>query len=323
MQIMQNEHPLVTIIVPCFNQSQFLKRCLDSILTQGLSRSELQIIVLDDGSDQKSCVEQLQKLQSHYQFDLVRTKNQGLASTRNEGLQRAKGLYTQFLDADDYLLPQKLKIQTELFKANEKLDVCICDYWIENRWKGNWLQSIGTTTRLTKPYQDLLFRWETEISIPIHCALFKTQSLGQIRFPAGLRAKEDWIFWLRLAQKNLNFACTAERLAIYVLHGQNMTKNPESILASFLEAVQLIETEFCISTNEKSLFLKHISNVLSQGYLPRLKNSYLRRIQVFSALQYRWIFFRDGLSTKFKKHIKTIAWVAPLPLLILGLWLFL
>jgi len=90
--------PLVSIVIPCFNQGHFLSEAVRSAVARS---ARLQVIVVDDGStDHTAAV-----ARAHDSVLLVRQSNRGLASARNRGLRAAAGEFVIFLDADDRLLP--------------------------------------------------------------------------------------------------------------------------------------------------------------------------------------------------------------------------
>lgn len=97
----------ISIILPCYNVSQYIRRCLDSILLQDFD--DFEIIIINDGSTDdlidvcRSYIEDDERIKL-YTFD-----NQGLSQARNEGLLRANGEYVYFCDPDDYINPKTLR----------------------------------------------------------------------------------------------------------------------------------------------------------------------------------------------------------------------
>ena len=91
----------ITVIVPVYNTKKFLKRCIMSIMNQ--SYSNLEIIIINDGStdgSEKICNE-LEKADERIR--VIHQKNNGIAATRNIGIENATGQYISFVDSDDYL----------------------------------------------------------------------------------------------------------------------------------------------------------------------------------------------------------------------------
>lgn len=99
--------PLFSIIIPVYNCESFLKKCLDSILSQTFL--DWEAILIDDGSPDNSG-----KICDHYvekdnRIKCIHKQNGGVSSARNLGLDKATGDYITFIDADDYVLPSYLE----------------------------------------------------------------------------------------------------------------------------------------------------------------------------------------------------------------------
>ena len=112
--------PLVSIIIPCFNQGTFLVYALQSLLAQTIN--EWECIIIDDGSMDNSAEVAASYCRNDKRFHLIQQPNSGSAVARNKGLSVAEGEYIQFLDADDLLNSDKLRLQSEYMTAN-KIDV--------------------------------------------------------------------------------------------------------------------------------------------------------------------------------------------------------
>lgn len=92
--------PLVSILIPVYNTEDYLPKCLDSIVNQ--TYSNLQIVIIDDGSkDASLCIAQKYVKQYPY-IEVYHQENQGVASIRNNLLNKAKGDYVLFVDSDDW-----------------------------------------------------------------------------------------------------------------------------------------------------------------------------------------------------------------------------
>jgi len=96
--------PLVSIVIPCFNQARFLGEAIDSALTQ--THPAVEVIVVNDGStDETRTVASARAGVGH-----LEQRNQGTAVARNVGLAASRGEYVLFLDADDRLLPHAVTL---------------------------------------------------------------------------------------------------------------------------------------------------------------------------------------------------------------------
>lgn len=109
--------PLVSIIVPVYNTSQYLKQCIDSILNQSVPNWEL--ILIDDGSTDESgsicdCYAELD-----VRIRVIHQPNGGISVTRNNGKKVASGEYLYFLDSDDYIKENTLSTLLEVAELND------------------------------------------------------------------------------------------------------------------------------------------------------------------------------------------------------------
>ena len=93
------QNPIISVIVPVYNVRDYLKKCLDSILSQTFSDFEL--ICVNDGSTDGSrkILEEYKKRDNR--IIIVDKENGGLSSARNEGMKAAKGKCFSFIDSDD------------------------------------------------------------------------------------------------------------------------------------------------------------------------------------------------------------------------------
>lgn len=95
--------PDISIIVPAFNASKTIRRCLKSIFK--ITTAKVETIVVDDGSSDDTCIlaSSIYHPQNHT-ITIIQTRNQGVSSARNLGLQLAKGHIIAFVDSDDTIL---------------------------------------------------------------------------------------------------------------------------------------------------------------------------------------------------------------------------
>jgi glycosyltransferase involved in cell wall biosynthesis len=143
---MNTDFPIVTVGIPCFNAREHLAACLQSALA--LDWPNLDIIVVDDGSTDEtaSILEQFRG-----RLRLFRQDHRGACAARNLVLKEARGAWIQYLDADDYLQPAKLKTQWQEGRdaiQEGRADLLYAPVWIEE-WRGGrplplYLHAINT-----------------------------------------------------------------------------------------------------------------------------------------------------------------------------------
>lgn len=117
--IIQSKNDLISVIVPVYNIEIYLEQCIESIINQ--SYSNLQIILIDDGSTDKSGEICDRFAKKDPRIDVIHKENGGPVSARNAGLDKAKGKYVGFVDGDDYIecgMYQKLYDTVEKYQAS-------------------------------------------------------------------------------------------------------------------------------------------------------------------------------------------------------------
>lgn len=126
------EKPLVSVIVPVYNASTHVARCLESIRKQ--TYQNLEIIVVNDGSRDTS----LEVCRMYARVDprilLIDKANSGVSATRNLAMSMAKGKYLQFADSDDYLDPNATQLLVEKAEENQT-DMVIAHYFRVEKMK--------------------------------------------------------------------------------------------------------------------------------------------------------------------------------------------
>ena len=278
---------LVSIIVPCYNQVQYLDEALQSVYDQTYQNWEC--IIVNDGSPDHTEEVVKKWIEKDNRFKYFYQENGGLSSARNIGLENAKGDYIQFLDADDFLDAKKIELSLEIDTKCDEDTIVI----------SNFRMFTDDVVFLTKPFcelkqeyftfQELLFGWENKFSIPIHCGFFSKSLLEGFKFPEELKAKEDWIMWLEIFQKKYNCHFLDRPLVFYRKHFNSMTKDEKLMNESHLKAIlvlkeivpQEVYNEYLFfvlkQKNKKIINLeKHINNYKkSKGYkiLEKVKNN--------------------------------------------------
>ena len=117
----------LSIVVPIYKVESYLRKCVDSLLAQDLSKEDYEIILVDDGSPDR-CGDICDEYASKYgNIRVIHRKNGGLSAARNSGIKVAQGKYIQFVDSDDYLEPNVLKALAEKMER-DNLDILRFNY---------------------------------------------------------------------------------------------------------------------------------------------------------------------------------------------------
>lgn len=232
---------IVSVVIPCYRQAHFLPESIASLQAQTYPHWEA--LVVDDGSPDDTAAVTERLARTDRRIRLVRKANGGLSSARNAGLAAATGRWVQFLDADDLLLPRKLELQLQLMQNAPSPVFSYTDYW--HGAEDNPMQPVGAgrlSCRFTAhdPVCELAWRWETDLSIPIHAALFDAYFFNELglRFDEELPNHEDWDMWMRVAGVAREIHFVDDVLACYRYSRRSMSRDRAVMWQGFRLAVQ-------------------------------------------------------------------------------------
>jgi glycosyltransferase involved in cell wall biosynthesis len=143
------EPDLVSVVIPAYNGAAFLERCVQSVWQQESTGARVEILLCEDGSADNTYELALALQQRSPMPMQVLThpdrSNRGVSASRNLGLRRSRGSYIALLDADDALLPQRLRIQLDYFACHPEVQ-CICSHGYNRDPQGNLVRGWNDTT---------------------------------------------------------------------------------------------------------------------------------------------------------------------------------
>ncbi|MCD9575270.1 glycosyltransferase family 2 protein [Flavobacterium soyae] len=250
--------PLVSIIVPCYNQSQYLTEALDSIYNQTFTNWEC--LIIDDGSTDNTAEVAKCFVDKDSRFAYFFKENGGVSSTRNLGLENANGQYIQFLDCDDVLDSRKLELSIKELELNKKIQIVISNF----RMFTNDVKASSPPFCILDPvYFNLdgfLYEWNISFSLQMQCGFFDALLFKNIRFPDNLSAQEDWVVWVSLFKTGCKAAFIDQPLAYYRI-------NPNSRMSTLGiddNKVKVLKSFKSILTNDE--YYKFTFTLISRIY---------------------------------------------------------
>jgi glycosyltransferase involved in cell wall biosynthesis len=187
--------PTVSVIIPAFRAAHTISRALESVLAQ--TRVPDEILVVDDGSP-----DNLAAALAEYRdrVTLIRKPNGGAASARNLGIERSRGDFLAFLDADDYWEPEKLEKQLSVLRAYPELVLVAGRFFFQppggERTGPHPILDEKRFERVLKAGGQEAFEIATKVWTTT--VVLRRSSLGEHRFVSGLEPAEDRDLWVRL-----------------------------------------------------------------------------------------------------------------------------
>ena len=118
--------PVVSIVIPTYNCSHTIKRCLDSLLNQ--TYDDFEIIIADDGSTDSTLDICKSIAAEHGNISIYELSHRGVSDTRNFALKRSRSEYVMFVDGDDYVRETYVEHMLKGMETDPDCDMCICGY---------------------------------------------------------------------------------------------------------------------------------------------------------------------------------------------------
>lgn len=192
----------ISVVIPIYNASKWLRGTIESVLSSSFDKSRLQLVLVDGGSDDASsdiCREYAEKY-TDVNITLLRSSALGVSAARNAGIKSSLGRYIMFLDADDILHENAVKLIVRFFDMHyEQTDAVVCHYININ--------PDGTAAADIKVYKKIL---PNSAVYPLDCTMFysdyslaviKNERDNTVLFNEKLTWREDMEHLLRAAEK--------------------------------------------------------------------------------------------------------------------------
>lgn len=213
---------LVSVIIPCFNNASFLRRCIDSVLAQ--TYSNIEIIVIDDGStdNPSSALADVTDIRLHR---IISMPHQGVSSARNVGIHNALGQYIVFIDGDDWIEPNHIELLVSgLQYADCSMIMMSVDYPDRTEINDSCL-SLAKEKHFIKEHEFNLLFENYLLSSPCN-KIYQTRLIREVnflQFDRSITYAEDLLFNLEYFRMIKTVTLNSEATYHYVKHGESGT----------------------------------------------------------------------------------------------------
>jgi glycosyltransferase involved in cell wall biosynthesis/SAM-dependent methyltransferase len=204
--------PIVSVIIPCFNDGLFIDEALQSINQQ--TYSPIEIIVVNDGSDDRLTIEKIRSLENS-SIRVINIPNSGPAAARNLGIQYSNGKYILPLDADDKIHSDYITKAVEIMEKDEEVGIVYCFAEFIGNKKGKW--NLPPYNLRTMLLDNVIFA----------TALYRKEDWEKVGgYDESLRyGMEDYDFWLSIIEINKKVYQIPEVMFFYRIKSNSRTYN--------------------------------------------------------------------------------------------------
>ena len=217
--------PLVSVIIPCYNHARYLPKAVESVFSQNFPGTE--VVVVDDGSkdDTREVCTRLEGVRYIYQ------ENAGLSAARNRGIRESKGDLLIFLDADDWLYPDSISINSKYLLEDPELAFVSGAH--------NKVNDEGDVIdhELISVEKDYYLTFLQMNYIGMHATvMYRRWVFERVQFDTTLRACEDYDVYLKVSRK-YPVKHHSSIIAAYRWHTENMSANIPLMLEHVLKVL--------------------------------------------------------------------------------------
>lgn len=237
--------PEISVIIPCYNQGQYIDEAVNSVLSQTFQ--DFEIIIVNDGSTDKYTVDLLNNF-DRQKSRVIHTSNLGLASARNTGIMASSGKFILPLDADDKISKYYLDKAYEILIRESDIGILYCEAKLFGKKWGKWnLPEYSLNKILLK---NMIFA----------SSFFKKEDWQRV---GGYKSNmisgwEDWDLWLSIIGLGRRVYKIPEVFFYYRIRGSTMSRN--------LSKHDYIKLHTQLFNNHQELFIDNIESIFSEIY---------------------------------------------------------
>ena len=243
----QNRTPLVSVIVPAYDVTDFICEALDSVLAQTFT--EYEIIVVNDGCPD---TEALERALAPYISRIIYLKqeNSGVGAARNTGIKAARGSLLAFLDADDTWLPNYLEIQVARIQADPTIDVLYPNVVMFEGSSETGEEFMTICPSNGDVTFERLVSQECNVS---NCSIARRETIIRAGlFDESLRSVEDFDLWLRIIKLEGRIAYHRDVLARYRRRPGSLTADPIRLSENVIRVLKKVKEMMDLTPSERA-----------------------------------------------------------------------
>lgn len=237
-------NPLVSIIVPTYNGEKYISRCLDSLVNQ--TYKNIEIIVVDDGSSDNTPNILKEYSKKYSNIKIIKQKNSGVSSARNNAISIASGVFLQFTDSDDWIENNMIELMVKS-SIEKKSDIVISEY-------KNYYEKDDSFEAIKLKDYDMTFKELISDENTLYGGfpwnkLIKKECISKI-YDENVHYYENLLFFLENSVNLKKYSVVHKPLYIYninensAVHTKKYNVKKVSMLDALLRIIQIVDDEY-------------------------------------------------------------------------------
>ncbi len=240
---------MVSVILPTYNGSEFIRKSINSVLSQ--SYSDLELIIVDDHStdDTPAIVDEIAEMDNRVRV-IHNETNKKLPASLNIGFSYASGDYFTWTSDDNYFASEAIKKMVDALDKNPNVDIVYADYELIDV-KGNIVGEVCHREH-TNIYEE---------NIVGACFLYRRDVQEKLKgYDENLFLAEDYDFWLR-AKRYFKYSPLYEKMYYYRVHGKSLTGSRMAEIAAATDVTLLrVLDNNELSNEDRGIIYKRLSD---------------------------------------------------------------
>lgn len=253
----------ISVIVPCYNVEEYIKKGLDSLINQTLK--DIEIILINDGSKDKTIDILKEYDKKDKRIVIIDKKNEGVSKARNDGLEKATGEYIAFMDSDDWFELDALEKMYNKAKDND-FDIVACDTYAIYPDRKQYIKSAIKDNQTNKKLM-------IDAYAVIWNKIYKKEILKNIKFNTSLTFCEDVLFLYQIYERVNKIGSINEPLYNYLQRQNSLTYTYDKKLYQLIES----QDEIINYYKKGNIFAKY-KEELEYTYVRYLFATFIKRL---------------------------------------------
>lgn len=247
--------PTVTVVIAAYNATRYISQALDSVQAQTFS--DYEVIVVNDGSDDRDELEQI--LHSHpLSIIYLSQPNKGVSAARNAAIKIAKGEFYAQLDADDQWTPEYLEVQLGILVDNPDVALVYPNATIITDGSDVQLEFMQISPSEGEVNFETLVRQQCTVMTCVTARMDAMKDAGM--FDESLRSCEDFDLWLRIIKKGGRITYHRRLLALYRRHQGSLSSDRVWMTRNLLAVFEKCENTLNLTPAEREILNEEITH---------------------------------------------------------------
>jgi glycosyltransferase involved in cell wall biosynthesis len=299
--------PRVSVIIPTYNRSMFLRAAIASVL--GQTFQDFEIVVIDNGSK-----DDIQEIVTEFKDRRIKclriTTNNGVSPARNLGIQNSNGKYVAFLDDDDEWLPTKLERQISKFENGPSIVGGVyTGYTVVDRNTGRTIGEVMPQKRGSLVHDLCITNYVgTASTVVLRRDCFNHVGL----FDESIGYAEEYDLWIRISRE-FHFDYVQASLVKYSFHGNNASSNVEHVIKGCEALDRKYGSVFAANSKGYSYFHRTMGELYCYtGDTRKGRKMFFKAIRMypFSFKHYLYLYLSFLGTTTFRRFMDTMLKIA-------------